>query len=360
MRQLYQFFHRCLMRLHLDYYRTIHSFKTALACSFGLGLEWYFKWPSGQWVPITIMVVMSAQPHFGAAVQKAYMRFLGTAAGVMITLLTLIVLRDNTAAVFVVLFLSCAFFTYIASAGGNISYAGTLGGVTVILTLTAAEVSPQLAVYRGCYIVVGIIIALLASRFIFPIHAREALRFSVASVLRRLQRMYFATISHSVTKLVLDNELDAAYRKIVGQTQLLDEASAGSLYFKKNREHLYSKVIHAERKLYRLINLMGKNLLTLQHKQIKVLQQINGLDALHISIENRLEALALYFETVALPPQQWEAKVLLQVVIGDVRTLPAEDDVDLLLQEHSCLFFLEQIVHELEQLYLTIIEIDKR
>lgn len=234
MQRLYHLFHRCLTWLHLDYYRTMHSFKTAIACLFGLGLEWYFRWSSGQWVPITIMVVMSAQPHFGGAVQKSYMRFLGTIAGVMIALLTLLVLRDNTTAIFVVVFLSCVFFTYIASVGdNNISYAGTLGGVTVILTLTATEVTPQLALERGGYIVIGIVIALLVSRFIFPIHARESLRFGVAVVLRQLQRMYFETISHTVTELVLNDELNAAYKKIVDQTQLLEEAKRWKFIFQK-------------------------------------------------------------------------------------------------------------------------------
>lgn len=358
MQQLYHLFHSCLTRLHLDYYRTIHSFKTAIACLFGLGLAWYFKWPYGQWVPITIMVVMSAQPHFGAAVQKAYMRFLGTVAGVMITLLTLIVFRDNTAAVFVVIFLACAFFTYIASSGGNISYAGTLGGVTVILTLTSVGVTPELAVRRGFCIVIGIIIALLVSRFIFPIHAREALRFSVVSVLRRLQRMYFETISHSVTELVLDDELNVAYKKIVDQTQLLVEASAGSRYFKRFRERLFAAVINSERKLYRLINLMGKSLLIIQ--PTPALFQLDGLDALHVTIENRLEAVALYFENSTLPQETWDAKALLQQVINNTKALPEKSAVDLVLQEHSYLFFLEQIVNEIEKVYLTIIEIDKR
>ena len=358
MQQLYHFFHRCLTWLHLDYYRTIHSFKTAIACLFGLGLEWYLKWPSGQWVPITIMVVMSAQPHFGGAVQKSYMRFLGTAAGVMITLLTLVVLHDNTAAIFTVIFLSCAIFAYIASAGGNISYAGTLGGVTVILTLTATQVSTQVALERGGCITIGIIIALLASRFIFPIHAREALRFSVASVLRRLQRMYFETISHSVTKLVLDNELDAAYKKIIDQTQLLAEASAGSRYFKKFREQLFAAIVHTERKLYRLINLMGKNLLAMQ--KLPAFAQLEGLEALHVAIENRLEALAVYFENSTLPAMEWGAQALLQQVVNKAKSLPEENDVDLLLQEHSYLFFLEQLVKEIEKVYLIIVKIDKK
>ena len=133
----------------LDYYRTIHSVKTAIACLLGLTLFKYFGWPTGQWVPITVIVVMSAQTHFGAALQKAYMRFLGTVAGIIIATSTLFLFHNNLAAMFVVVFLTCLCFTYIASGGGTISYAGTLGGVTVVLTLTGSSATIDQAIARG-------------------------------------------------------------------------------------------------------------------------------------------------------------------------------------------------------------------
>jgi len=345
MQKLYHFLHRCLMQFHLDYYRVLHSFKTALGCLIGLGLVWYLKWPSGQWVPITVMVVMSAQPHFGGAVQKATMRFLGTAAGVMITLLTLIALHDNIVAVFIVIFLACLFFTYIASSGGNISYAGTLGGVTVILTLTATQATPLLAIQRGFHIVIGIVIALLVSRFVFPIHAREALRFSIARVLRRLKRMYFETVSHSVQDATLSHEMEVLYRKIVRQEELLEEAKAGSFYFRKYRAELFTNIIGSERKLYRLINLMGKSLVTGQ--QIQVVQQIKGLDDFHQAIEQQLEKFAVYFEKAQPLEGVQNINSLLQEILLNAKQLPNLENLQLVLQEHSYLFFLEEIVHEL-------------
>lgn len=355
MQKIYHFIHNCFSRLHLDYYRSIHSIKTAIACLIGLALVWYLKWPSGQWVPITIMVVMSAQPNFGGAVQKAYMRFLGTAAGMMIALVTLILLRDHALAVFTIIFLSCIFFTYIASAGGNISYAGTLGGVTVILTLTATQATPLLAIERGCYIVLGIIIALLVSRLVFPIHAREALRFSIASVLRRLRRMYFETISNATTESGLDHELNAAYRRIVKQTQLLEEAGAGSFYFSKYKKGLFAEVINRERKLYRLINLLGKSL---SMQQTKVLQQLVGLEELHTAVEKCLENFAVYFESAKLQVLP-NVTTVLQMVLTNAKKLPVENDLQILLQEHSCLFFLEQIVQELAAMDLIITKINQ-
>ena len=76
----------------------------------GLGIEEYYGWPSGHWVPITIMVVMSAQKHFGAAVQKALMRFLGTIVGVLLSVLVLWLFGDNTIVVFCTIFLAAIIF----------------------------------------------------------------------------------------------------------------------------------------------------------------------------------------------------------------------------------------------------------
>jgi len=357
MQKLYHFLHRGLTGLHLDYYRVIHSVKTAIGCLIGLLLVWYFKWPSGQWVPITVMVVMSAQPHFGAAVQKATMRFLGTAAGVLIALLTLILLHDKSLPIFIVIFCASIFFAYIASSVNNISYAGTLGGVTTILILSTAQVTPIIAIERGCYIVLGIIIALLVSRFIFPIHAREALRFSIAKVLRRLQRTYFETASHSITDSTLDHELNVLYRKVVRQEQLLEEAGAGSLYFKKYKLPLFAEVIGSERKLYRLVNLMGRSLLL--NPQAQVLQRLQGLDALHKALEDVLESFASFFDRAEKPQDVTKARAWLQQVMDGAKKLPVASDMQLVLEEHSYLFFLEQIVQEMDNLYLTINNINQ-
>lgn len=103
---------------------------------------------------------------------------------------------------------------------------------------------------------------------------------------------------------------------------------------------------------------MGKSLLAV--RQVKMFSQFDGLDALHVAIEQRLEELALYFEGSKLPQEEWSAGVLLQQAIVKVKALPAESNIDLMLQEDSYLFFLEQIVSEMEKLYLTIIEINKK
>lgn len=340
----------------LEYHRVIHSVKTAIACLIGLSLVKYFGWPSGQWVPITIIVVMSAQVNFGAALQKAYMRFLGTIAGVSITIITLLLFGTNLFAVFAVIFLACLVFAYIASSNGNISYSGVLGGTTLVLTLASAEANVHYAVTRGFYIVVGIVIALLVSRFVFPIHAREKLRINVAINLRNLRRLYSKTIRILQAQDAVEavQQLDVQLEKNITdnfaiQPQLIEEAAIGSHYFSLHKKSLFAAVVGCERKIYRLIYFMHKDLY--EDKDMRrVIRKINSLENLHIVIEGILDKLAIHIEDFSPPQLRVNFAALLTSIELITNELPPEQSAQKLLDEHSFLFFMEQLLKELEVL----------
>lgn len=237
------------------YYRIVHSLKTALACSLGLMLEKYYNWPSGQWVPITIMVVMSAQIHFGGAVHKASMRMLGTTAGVIITIFTLLIFGNNIGIILLTVFISVIFFTYIASGQDNISYAGTLGGVTVILILAGQNVGITEALQRGGYIAIGIIIALLVSRFIFPFHARDHLKYRIVTTLRNLSKLYLISMESQLANTAGYEKLNAKILKHINeQPKLLHEARIGSFTIAAQKK-LLGAIIENEQTIAKLINL---------------------------------------------------------------------------------------------------------
>jgi uncharacterized membrane protein YgaE (UPF0421/DUF939 family) len=338
----------------LDHYRLVHSFKTALGCLIGLALVSYLRWPSGQWVPITIMVVMSAQTHFGGALKKAYMRFLGTFCGIVITLLVLLTFDNNYIAMFATVFIACAIFTYIASGGGDLSYAGTLGGVTVILTLTGLNANIEYALERGVYIVIGIIIALLVSRLVFPIHARDRLRDSVAKALRDLQKLYIRTLESTRKELsifTLDDRLDSVLLvNLDDQPSLIEEAAAGSSYFSRYRKTNYIEIVKIERKIYRLIYFM-RRVLHEDEWLFKVMHKVKNMPELNAVIENSLTELANYFEndmSGSITIDLVECKKKIRQLIKE---MPQEEKMQKLLDEHSLLFFIEQIVDEISGLY---------
>ena len=239
---------------NMGYYRVMHGFKTALACVLGLILARYNDWSTGQWIPITVMVVMGAQIHFGGAVHKALMRMLGTLSGVAITILVLSLFGNSYLVILLAVFFSVILFSYIASGPGDISYVGTLGGVTVILILSGQSVNIAEAMHRGFCITMGVIIALLISRIVFPFHARDRLYYRMVTTLRNLNKLYLISI-----KLQLE---DAGYHKlgtriakhIAEQPRLLHEAEIGS-FFMAAKKQLFADIIASEQTLNKLIDL---------------------------------------------------------------------------------------------------------
>lgn len=338
---------------NINPYRVIHGVKTAIACLLGLALETYFAWPMGQWVPITIIVVMSAQTHFGGAVRKAFMRFLGTAGGVFTTVAVLWLFGDNIWVVFSTIFFAGIIFTYIASSHGDISYAGTLGGVTVVLILTSQQVSIETAFERGFYIVVGIIIALLVSRFIFPIHARDRLRYHIAITLRNLSKLYLLVvqpkeerqesrdkISEKLTSEITDD--------IADQPRLIYEAVIGSRKF-AIKKPIFTAILGSEQSLNRLIGLMHFSVCettipTMLNKQLK------GVAKVHDIIVNNLNHLADCMKTREQPQKAVGLQEALAEIAKVARGLSKEEETQQLIVESSYLFLMEELLKELENI----------
>jgi len=358
--EILKFFKKITKKPFFDDFRLIHSLKTAFGCLIGLGLVYYYQWPSGQWVPITIMVVMSAQAHFGGALQKAYMRFLGTFAGVGITLLVLTYFGNSEIATFIAVFFACAFFTYIASGGGNISYAGTLGGVTVLLTLTGIGTNVYFAIQRGLYIAVGIIIALLVSRLVFPIHARDRLRMSVAKALRDLRKLYISALAldkagnffssgDKLDSLILSNFED--------QPILIEEAAAGSRRFRSYNKAKYVEIVKIERKIYRLIYFI-RMVLQQDESVGKIVPKISAICRLSVVIDKWLEELAKYIEAPhSIEINNVDVNADIKKISNIIKKMPDEHNIQKLLDEHSVLFFLEQIVREIDNLRKLVLQI---
>lgn len=352
-----------LKKIDINYYRVIHSLKTAFACLIGLMLEKYYQWPTGQWIPITIMVVMSAQTHFGGAARKALMRFLGTIGGVAIVVTALWFFGSNVIVVFCTVFLASIIFTYVASSYGDISYAGTLGGVTVILVLTGQQISIETAIQRGFYIVIGIVIALLVSRFIFPIHARNRLRYHVAITLRNLGKLYFAAVQLNDN---LGPELESTNTKlsfqvaddIATQPRLIHEAVIGSRVFAAKKA-FFVEILSGEQSLNRLINLIYLSLHEAD-SPMDIKKQLAAVGGVHEIIVNGFSYLANCFEAMEEPKDVVHFEDALARITKVVEELPKERDAHRLIIEHSFLFFMEQILKELENMRKLIIIVNSK
>lgn len=180
----------------LDRDRLIHSLKTAFACLIGYTLVQvsHLSVQAGQWLIITILVVMCNQVNVGGVIQKSYLRFLGTFSGSLLAALALQIFKTDPIVIGGVIVLVGTLFSYIATAQKPYSDAATLGAVTAIIILVGQHPSALVAFERFLEISMGILIAGLVSQFIFPIHARNYLHHDEATTIHNLREFYQATL----------------------------------------------------------------------------------------------------------------------------------------------------------------------
>ena len=247
----------------LDSNRLIHGLKTAIAFLIGMFIVRVFNFPQqGQWILISILVVMCAQSRVGAIMQKSYMRFLGTVLGASIAALTLWLAYPNLIWTTLILSFTVAWFSYIADSPGYLSEAGPLGAVTTVIILIGQKPSYAGVLYRFFEISLGIGIALLVSRFIWPLHSRTQLHYIVMTTLQDLKQLsgQLKTLTSKEAEKIYQGYEDRVISRFSNQTKLLDEVLRES--FGQSRPVLVFKdILRGEREILRCINLMKNSLM---------------------------------------------------------------------------------------------------
>ena len=243
--------------LKLDSNRLIHSLKTAIAFLIGIFIIRIFNFQQGQWILISILVVMCAQSRVGAIIQKSYMRFLGTVLGASIAALTLWLAYPSFIWTTLILCLTTALFSYIADSPGYLSEAGPLGAVTTVIILVGLNPSYTNVLDRFFEISLGIIIALLVSRFIWPLHSRTQLRCIVTTTLQDLKQLseqlkIFTSVAAEKTYQKYE---DKVISRFANQTKLLDEVLRES-FGRLKPVLVFKDILRGEREILLCINLM--------------------------------------------------------------------------------------------------------
>lgn len=266
-------------QLHrLDNDRLVHSFKTAVALLFGLLISYLFKLPlQGRWVVITILVVMCAQSRVGAILQKSYMRFLGTVIGASVASLTLWLVYPNVALTIFILCIATAIFSYIADSPSTWSEAGPLGAVTLIIIVISPNPNLYTVMSRFLEINLGIIIALLVSRFIWPLHSRTQLRsilianlHNLKDLVQKLEEFTF-TNDENIPKPqdILENKI---LNNIGIQKKLFKEVMSES-FGRSNLGETFKNILGIEREMLRCITLMRNALMNFSDQTILIFNQ---------------------------------------------------------------------------------------
>lgn len=237
----------------LKRYRPINAAKTSLAIAIGFLLTWLLAdtVANAQWIVITSVVVMATLPNVGGVLQKALFRVGGTILAGGVAVLVVLILGGDPIAVAAALVVLCGYFVYL---GGDprIGYIGSLAAITLIIMIDIFEPNLKHVFWRGINIVIGVAVALLVTRFVFPIRARCQLRLSVAETLDQ-----FASLLRSIEAVTVkrtspcDEVEDHIVQGILMQRTLLPLAAAESRGFRR-RKAFYEDVILAERMVLRV------------------------------------------------------------------------------------------------------------
>lgn len=236
--------------------KVIHGFKTALACLIGYMLVLITHWPQAQWIVITILVVMSAQPNVGSLFIKAKMRFWGTVFGALAAIIT-VILCHNPAELAIALFVFTLIFSYVACNPGDISYVGTLGSVTLVIIILGPHANLSAAGERFIEIIVGIILSVLVSQFVFPIRSHTVFLKNLGSTLAYFYE-YFENCFQKNVPDINDHLLDMNEKMLVTFSQQRRLILETGLELGKSRKDkiIFQEILNAERRVYRAINLM--------------------------------------------------------------------------------------------------------
>ncbi|QGP55581.1 Inner membrane protein YeeA [Piscirickettsia salmonis] len=215
-------------------YRVIHAFKTALACLIALIVFRAFNLDHGQWVIITVAVVMGAQVTVGAAEDKSIARSAATVIGAVAAGLFLLTgWGGNFIAEMLILFIVAFGFAYLAGSK-RYSYVGVLGTVTfAIIALTGSiKLGVAEGMLRAVDILIGVLISLVISKICLPIYARRELLLSISVTLRDLVLLCEDSFSKHTVFTRLENsafEIDkiaVISQSFAEQNKLAEESKA--------------------------------------------------------------------------------------------------------------------------------------
>lgn len=169
----------------------VHGSKTALATILGLVVSIFLEKSvdRSQWIVITIVVVMTMMPNIGGVLQRSLYRLIATIIATLIALSVILISDYNPTAIMATLVIGVAGFTILAQSP-KFRQIGVLCAVTLAIMLELDDPQERIIIWRGINIIIGVSIALLVTRFVFPIRASRQLRFHMAHTIQLLARLF--------------------------------------------------------------------------------------------------------------------------------------------------------------------------
>lgn len=345
--------------LTFNKYSFINSVKALLACCIGLVLVKIFNLAQPQWVLISIIIVMASQYRLGGAMLKGYARLFATAIGSCIAALIIFLFSDNVFVVYLLLFIFIGVFIYLASNSKDYSYSYALGAVTMVIIVVSNNPQIHSAFDRLFEIVLGVIVAILVSRFVFPIHAEKILHENIAKTLNVLKEIYRYSIREEKTFSIESeqpNLEEQIIQNLAAQPVLLREACTESFHVRDNR-FKYTIVLRLERRLLRSIYMLHLTLRVSINK-FKAVLTIPEVKTLHREIILNLQELAKLADHKATNFSPVDLTKMYQDIISQIREIFDQYSFEDKNKIHAYLFCLGHTINLMVRLRKILVEIN--
>lgn len=342
--------------------RLIASFKTALACLIGIIIGEMFHLTMPQWILITIVVVMATNIRIGGTIRKSYFRLLGTIIGAFLAAVALFFIGNHPNIIHLLLILLIGVFAYFASSSTDIAQFGLLGATTMVMILDARAPTLKTAVDRTLEIFLGILIAIVVSRFVFPRHAKKLLHASITNTLKQFQALFEFFVTKELTQdsLIEREKIENnMISDILKQNTLLQESVNEDPRVKKKR-FIYQAIFLLERKLLRSIYMLRQTILV-ESAKIQNFSQNKGLSELYHKILDLFDLLnALSSKQMSpstLPPKEEIYKAIDKVIR---LLLQSTGEAYRIINIHAFEFCLEHLVGVLYELEKWLRKLDSK
>ena len=240
-----------------QYQRSIHAIRLASAVVLGTWAAHAFSLKHGEWIPITIFVILGTMPYQGAIMAKTWERILGTLLGLSIGWL-LLMLNTLVWHYSVWFFISVAIISAFCGwlSLNKKGYIAMLAGLTMCMLLGHTGANWQEDTFmRGWNVIIGALIALMLSQLV-PIKSLLVWRFTTADNLNACAKQIGAmTTPRAVdepTWLLLQEEQRKINARLVKARSMVSAAPSESQIAPDMIENMQQ----AQRAIVSSVNLM--------------------------------------------------------------------------------------------------------
>ncbi len=283
--------------------RLFNMLRILISCVIAYTIAMFFHIPYIAWAPITIIVVMAAN-YSGAISHKASQRISGTFLGALLGL-SLYLLPETDKILHYTLLLSMLAVTLFFTLG-KYSYGAILASVTLVLVAGNGPGDLTIALWRTVNVLWGGLLAILASKFLFP--ARASYHFKVLSG-DYLEQFHLVYSQHNQLAHQQEEHEPINLAPLNATLKQLSGLEGSIKHETPNQGNCTKKLIQCYERMFSLLENITQTPWSHQYGHRKI-QELDGLFEAKEQLSNCIATLAEHISSEAALPYVLQQKDL--------------------------------------------------